>query len=147
MRAFAIVALSAVLAGCAVPKPTNIVLGEACERCKRPIDNAKIAAEQVASNGLGLKFRTPHCMATWIAQQKAPVDGHYWVTDYQKGKWVAADRAKYVRVIVNPNTMERDFIAFGDGAAAEAAATANKSTVVAWNDVLELGRTAPLGGN
>jgi len=69
MRAFAIVALSAVLAGCAVPKPTNIVLGEACERCRRPIDNAKVAAEQVAPNGLGLKFRTAHCMATWIAEK------------------------------------------------------------------------------
>ena len=147
MRLFSILALAAVLAGCATPRPSNIVLGEACARCQRPIDNAKVAAEQVAPNGLGSKFRTVHCMATWIAQQTAPVEGRYWVTDFQKGKWIAAERATYVRVIINPNSMERDFIAFADAAAAAEAARTNQSKAVQWADVLEMGRTAPLGGN
>ena len=123
------------------------MLGEACARCKRPIENIQVAGEQVAPNGLASKFRTIHCMATWIGQQSQPADGQYWVTDYQKGKWIRADRAAYVRVVINPNSMERDFIAFADAGAAAAAAASNQSTVVHWADVLELGRTKPLGGN
>ena len=147
MRALAILALSAMLAGCAPPKPANVVLGEACWRCKRPIENAQIAAQQMAPNGFSSKFRTVHCLATWIAQQRSPVDGRYYVTDYQKRKWIAADRAAYVQVVVNPMTMERDFIAFADTEAAAEAARTNHSSVVRWSDVLDLGRTAPLGGN
>ena len=45
MRAFAILALSATLAACAAPKPTDIVAGEACYRCKRPIVQAEYAAD------------------------------------------------------------------------------------------------------
>lgn len=147
MRVLVVLAISAILAGCAPPKPVRIVEGEACARCRRPIDNAQVAAQQVAPNGFGTKFRTVHCMATWIAQQKAPVDGRYWVTDYQRRRWIAAERATYVRVVINPNSMERDFIAFADPAAAEEAARTNQSATVRWADVIELGRTAPLGGN
>jgi hypothetical protein len=60
---------------------------------------------------------------------------------------VRADRASYVRVIVNTKTMERDFIAFADPALAAEAARINNSAVVGWHDVLELGRTQPMGGN
>ena len=147
MRALAILTLSAMLAGCAQPKPANVVLGEACWRCKRPIENARIAAEQVGSNGIGSKFRTVHCLATWVAQQTAPIDGRFWVTDYEKTKWIAAEKATYVRVVVNQLTMERDFIAFADAEAAAEAARTNHSSVVRWADVLDLGRTSPLGGN
>jgi len=147
MRMLAVLALSTIFAGCASPKPIDVVLGEACARCRRPIDNAQIAAQQVAPNGFGTKFRTVHCMATWIAQQKAPVEGRYWVTDYQRRRWIAAERATYVRVVVNPNSMERDFIAFADPAAAAEAARTNQSSTVHWADVIELGRTAPIGGN
>jgi nitrous oxide reductase accessory protein NosL len=147
MRILAVLALATILAGCASPKPIDVVLGEACARCKRPIGNAQIAAQQVALNGFGTKFRTVHCMATWIAQQKKPVAGRYWVADYKRGRWIAAERATYVRVVVNPNSMERDFIAFADPAAAAEAARTNQSAAVGWADVLELGRTAPIGGN
>jgi len=147
MRAFTILALSATLAACAAPKPTNIVAGEACYRCKRPIVQAEYAAEQVQPNGLGSKFRTVHCMATWIAQQREPVDGQYYVTDFARRRFIKAERASFVRVVINPNTMERDFIAFADADAAAEAARANQATVVAWADVLEMGRAQPVGGN
>lgn len=146
MRILSVLALSTILLGCASPRPVDVVLGEACARCKRPIDNAQISAEQVAANGFGTKFRTVHCMATWIAQQKTPVEGRYWVTDYQTRRWIAAERATFVRVVVNPGTMERDFIAFGDDAAAAEAARANQSSTVHWADVIALGRSEPIGG-
>lgn len=147
MRAAAILVLSAVLAGCAGPKPANIVLGEACWRCKRPIDVAALAGELVAPNGFGTKFRTVHCMATWIGQQTTEVDGHFWVTDQVSHKWVRADRAAFVRTVVNTRTMERDFLAFADRTAAAKAAAEFKSDVATWDDVLALGRAEPLGGD
>lgn len=147
VRTATFVLLAAMLAGCAAPRPTSITLGERCERCSRPIDNADIAAEKVAPNGWPSKFRTVHCMATWIGKQGADVPGQYFVTDFRSHKWVRAERAYFVRVIVNDRTMERDFIAFSDQAAADAAAQTNKSTVVKWNDVLALGKSEPLPGN
>ena len=148
MRAFAtILVLSAVLTGCAPPKAVNVVAGEACERCRRPINNERIAAEHVGANGFAVKFRTIHCMSTWLARHPAASEGFLYVANYARDGWVRADRASFVRVIVNPNTMERDFIAFADPALAEEAARTNSSAVVEWGDVLELGRTQPMGGN
>jgi nitrous oxide reductase accessory protein NosL len=147
MRAASIVVLSALLAACAPSKPVNVTVGEACWRCRRPILDTAIAAELMDSNGFASKFRTVHCMTTWIAQQKGPVDGHLWVTDYARHRWIRAERAVYVRAVIDPRTMERDFLAFGDKEAATEAARKNASTVVPWTDVLALGRTHPLGGN
>lgn len=147
MRALAVLALSSILAGCAPPKPVNVVLGEPCWRCRRPIDNERIAAEQVGPNGLASKFRTIHCMSTWLAQQPKSPEGWLYVANYDKGGWIRADRASYVRVIVNHNTMERDFIAFANPGLAAEAARANDSAVVGFDAVLDLGRTQPIGGN
>jgi nitrous oxide reductase accessory protein NosL len=149
MRALStVLVLSALLAGCAAPKPVKVVLGEACERCRRPIVEDRLAAEHIASNGFAQKFRTIHCMSTWLAQHPDAARDYIFVANYAvKGGWVRAERASFVRVIVNPNTMERDFIAFANaGQAAEAARTRN-GQVVAWDDVVQLGRTEPLGGN
>jgi len=148
MRALATtLVVSAVLAGCAPPKPVNVVLGEACERCQRPISNERLAAERVGDYGVAVKFRTIHCMATWIAQHPEAEEGFYYVANYEKHGWIRATRAAFVRVIINRNTMERDFIAFADPEQAAAAARANDSDVVGWEDVLELGRSEPIGGN
>ena len=148
MRALAtILVLSATLVGCAPPKPVNLVLGEACERCKRPVSNERLAGEHIGANGFALKFRTIHCMSTWIAQHPASESGHFFVANYETGSWIRAHRASFVRIVVNPNTMERDFVAFADSQHAAEAARANDSAVVGWEDVLELGRSQPLGGD
>ena len=112
MRAIVLFALSLAVAGCAAAKPLNVVTGEACWRCRQPINDKKLAGELIADNGLVSKFRTVHCMATWMGQQKADVDGRVYVTDFVSGKWVEADEATYVYTVVNPNTMARDFLAF-----------------------------------
>ena len=148
MRAFStVLVLSALLTACAPPRPVNVVLGEACERCRRPIVEERLAAERVGDNGFAVKFRTIHCMATWLGQHPTVGDGFIYVANYARGGWVRADRASYVRVVVNPNTMERDFIAFADPQLAATAARDHSSVVVGWDDVLELGRTQPIGGN
>ena len=148
MRAAAtMLALSVVLVGCAAPKPVRLVAGEACERCRRPIVNERLAAERIADNGFAQKFRTIHCMSTWIAQHDPAGTGVFYVAKDDRGGWVRAERASFVRTIVNPNTMERDFLAFADPAQAASAAREQNSSVVGWAEVLERGRTEPLGGN
>lgn len=125
-----------------------MTLGEACERCRRPIVEERLAAEHIGGNGFAVKFRTIHCMSTWLGQHPTRAqEGFLYVANYARGGWVRADRASFVRVIVNPNTMERDFIAFADPQLAADAARENSSVVVGWDDVLELGRTQPMGGN
>lgn len=149
MRAAAtILVLSTVLSGCTVPKPVNLTLGEACQRCRRPIVNERLVAEHIGGNGFAVKFRTIHCMSTWIAQQETVKDeGVFYVAKDDKGGWVRAERAAFVQMIVNPNTMERDFMAFADPAQAAEVARTNNGQVVGWDEVLQLGRTQPLGGN
>jgi hypothetical protein len=148
MRAFStVIVFSAMLTACAPPRPVDVTLGEACERCRRPIIEERLAAEHVGDNGFAVKFRTIHCMSTWLVQHPTAREDFLFVANYARGGWVRAERASFVRVIVNPNTMERDFIAFSDPQLAAAAARENSSVVVGWEDVLELGRTQPIGGN
>jgi hypothetical protein len=129
MRAFAtILVLSAVLTGCAPPRAVNVVAGEACERCRRPILNERLAAEHVGANGFALKFRTIHCMSTWLAKHPMASEDFLYVANFARDGWIRADRASFVRVIVNPNTMERDFIAFADSALAAEAARTNTAS-------------------
>jgi hypothetical protein len=139
--------LAGALAACAPPKPVNVVLGEACERCRRPIVQERLAGEHIAANGFAVKFRTIHCMSTWLAQHPGTADDYLFVANYAKGGWVRADRASYVRVIVDRNTMARDFVAFADAGSAAGAAREHGSAVVGWDAVLDLGRAEPMGGN
>ena len=148
MRAITTFLIAAALAGCsAPPRPISVVSGEACWRCKHPITDRKIASQFVADSGFVQKFRTVHCMSTWIAQQTEDPGGTFYVTDYSTGKWIRARRASFVRTIVNRNTMAIDYLAFLDQDAARRAAADARTQPEDWQQVLARGRTDPLGGN
>ncbi|MGE0040723.1 MAG: nitrous oxide reductase accessory protein NosL [Vicinamibacterales bacterium] len=148
MRALSVLILAAtVAAGCAAPRPTDVVRGEACWRCRRPINNVRLATEFVADSGIGSKFRSVHCLSTWIAQQAAVPGGRFYVTDYGTGEWIRADQATYVNIVVDTNTMARDFVAFAVPSAAAELARVEHAQTLDWNAVLEVGRTRPLDGN
>jgi hypothetical protein len=148
MRVIIAFVLAAVVAGCAPPPPTAVTLGEACWRCRRPIDKRVLASEFVQTDtGFPSKFRTVHCMSTWIAQQTALPKGHFYVTDYSTGDFVRAEHAAYVHVVISKQTMERDYFAFADPAAAAAMAAEADATVVSWEAILAAGREQPIGGN
>jgi copper chaperone NosL len=144
MRATILFALALAVAGCAAAKPLNVVTGEPCWRCRYPINDKKLAGELVGENGLVSKFRTVHCMATWIGQQKSEPDGSYYVTDFVSGKWLDADDATYVYTVVNNTTMARDFLAFKDRTQAAEKARADNVSLETWDDVLAKGRATPL---
>ena len=148
MRFILALVLAAVAAGCAQPPPTAVMIGEACWRCRRPIQKVVLAAEFVQTEtGFPSKFRTVHCMSTWIAQQTDLPEGRFYVTDYSTGEFVSAEGASFVNVVISKQTMERDFFAFADPAAAAAVAAEAGEPVVDWDAILALGRDKPIGGN
>lgn len=150
MRLIPVLLLAATMAGCAAPKAVEVRTGEACWRCRRPIQNTALAGEFVTTDGRGFasKFRTPHCMATWIAQQKEAPEGVYYVMNYATRKWIRADRAVFVRTVVNDRTNERDFMAFETADEATPDLVGAKAEApVKWEAVLAMGREHPMGGD
>lgn len=130
-----VVGLFIVLA-CSSLRPVAINTGDVCEGCKRAIVNTKVAAELVEPNGLAMKFRTVSCMAKFMGQHPTEGSGVF-VTDYQTGRFLSAHSAMFVKAEIDENTMERDYIAFGNVAAAVEFGKNAGSSPVDWPSVLK----------
>lgn len=117
-RVFVLGPLILVAASCATTKPVPIATTDTCFRCRRPIEDTKLAAEVVTAQGYVLKFRTPWCMASFLAEHPQRLRAVF-VTDYRSGKLVSASSAVFVRTVVRKETREEDFLAFSraDGGA------------------------------
>lgn len=124
-----------VLLACSSLRPVPIASGDICEGCKRPITDAKVAAEIVAPNGLAMKFRTVSCLARYMNEHQADGSGVF-VTDYNSGRFLSAHSAMFVRTRIDENTGERDYAAFGDVASAVEFGKANGSSPVDWPSVI-----------
>ena len=133
-------AISMLAISCGSMRPVKISQGDQCFRCRRTITDTRLAAETLGRSGLVSKFKAPGCMATYLAKNPPGGDAVF-VTDYTSGKMIAPDRARYVQIIVNPDTGERDFRAYLDSREADAAALEYRSTVTSWQGVLDFGRT------
>ena len=138
--AVACAALALVAISCSSISPVKISQGDQCFRCRRAIVDTRLAAETLGRSGLVSKFKGPGCMATYLAKNPLGDDAVF-VTDYTSGKMIAPDRARYVQLIVNPDTGERDFRAYLDSREADAAALEYRTTTTSWQGVLEFGRT------
>jgi hypothetical protein len=132
-----IVAASVFALGCSSVQPLKISAGDRCFRCGRPIEDVKLAGEVIDQRGHALKFRTPGCMAKYVANQPADTKWRgIWVTDYESGKFVKASKATFARVLVDRRTGERDFAAFTNAEAAQAQAKELDGQTVEWEAVL-----------
>jgi len=129
-----VVGLFVVLA-CSSLRPVAITTNDVCENCKRMITQPKIAAEIMPPSGVALKFRTVSCMARYMNQH--PTDGGVFVTDYRTGRFLSAQSAVFVRAEIDDNTRERDFLAFGDVAAAVEFGKTKGSSPVDWPSVVK----------
>ncbi len=131
--------------GCNSVAPVKVQGGEVCYRCRRVIQDTKLAAETVDGK-LVWKFRSAGCVARYLAdhpQDKSIV----FVTDYKTGNLVSPDRALFVATI-NRDNGERDFIAFADRHAADAEAYARGVKPTDWNGALTQARNwQSIGGN
>ena len=133
-------AVSILAVACTSVSPVKIADGDQCFRCRRVITDARLGAETLGSSGLVSKFKAPGCMAKYLASHP-PGNDSIWVTDYTSGKMIPPQRARFVPVIVNRDTGERDFRAYLDAQQAEVAAMDFHTMPTDWNGVLEFGRT------
>jgi len=129
------VVASATLMSCTSVAPMKVNAGDQCFRCRRTIQEARLAGETIDNNGFVSKFRTPGCMATYLASHPDEKSTIY-VTDYTTGKMVRPESAWFVPVLVNRDTGERDYRAYRQEADAIAAARDAHEAPVPWNTVM-----------
>jgi len=122
---------------CNTVAPVKVQGGEVCYRCRRVIQDTKLAAETLDGK-LTWKFRSTGCVAKYLADH--PQDtSQVFVTDYQTGRLMSPQRALFVPTIDRDNG-EKDFIAFADRAAASAEAFSRGVKAVDWTAVLSQAR-------
>ena len=116
-------------------RPVAIQAGDQCFRCRRPIVETAMAAELMDGNRMASKFRAPGCLAKYLADHPKET-GTIFVTDYVTGKWIRAEQARFVRVVVNHDTGESDYRAFFRKADADAAALELHTAPIDWKTVV-----------
>ena len=134
-------ALSLLAISCGSVQPVKINMGDQCFRCRRTINDVQIAAETIGKSGLVSKFKGAGCMAKYLARNPLGEGDAAFVTDYVSGNMIAPERARFVKVIVDPNAGEQDFRAYRDSRQADAAALEFKTTTTSWQGVLDFGRS------
>jgi hypothetical protein len=129
-----------IMLSCTTVSPVAVHAGDQCFRCRRPIVETAMAAELLDGNRMATKFRAPGCMAKYLAAHPDET-GATVVTDYATGKWIPADRALFVPILLNRNTGESDYRAFLNPADADAAAAELHAVPVNWNGVIGKARS------
>lgn len=134
----------ALAAGCGSgpPEPVPIVLDEdACSYCRMAISQREYAAELVTRQGRVELFDDVGCLAAWLREHGRPEGAAAFVVDYGSGEWLAAEAATYLASTALPTPMRSGLAAFGDAAAADAAAREIGGETAAWEQV----RTGAVG--
>jgi len=127
-----------VLLSCSSIAPVRITGGDQCFRCRRPIVDTAMAAEQI-QGGFVSKYRAPGCMAKYLVAHPDE-GGTLFVTDYATGKMIPPAEAVFVPLLLDRNTGETDYRAYKTGADASAAALELSTTPVDWQTVLDRAR-------
>ncbi len=135
LTGLALAAAALVAVSCSTVKPVQVSAGDTCYRCRRVILETRLAGEMVDLNGLAYKFRGAGCMAKYLAEHPNET-GALFVTDFTSGHMIDPNRATFVSVIVDENSMERDYRAYLNKTEAEAFAAQVKTTAMDWNGVL-----------
>ncbi len=133
-----------VVTGCSSLRPVAIQAGATCYRCRRPIEQIRLAGEMVDQNKHAFTFRTAGCMAKYLIEHAEDPAGVF-VTDNATGKLIKAQTALFVKATIDPKTNERDFVAFGNVTTAVSFATQNFTTPVDWMSVMAQTRAAAKG--
>ncbi len=124
--------LVTVMAGCTSVTPVPIRAGDVCEECNRQIQDVKVAAEIAPPAGkLALKFRTVSCMARYL-HEHGDVPGEIYVTDHESGRLIMARSAVFVKGVIDDNTKEKGYFAFGEVKSAMAFTKKNGGSATDW---------------
>lgn len=126
-----------VMVACSGMQPVQIAAGDVCFRCRRIINEPRIAAEIIDRDGRAYKFRTAGCMAKFLKANPTQQFDNVFATDYATGRLVKVTAVKFVPTMVGEGRDRAlDYIAYyTDEGAAEAAKRENSSPVD-WQKVL-----------
>jgi hypothetical protein len=138
MKALYALLLGATLAACASVQPARVELGDRCLRCRRPIQDLRLAGEIVDTMRAPFPFRTPGCLAKYVKANSGMALTAIFVTDFRTGKMIPAGDAWFVPTsLTSPDgrTAEPDYYAFRSRADAQQF-KADAASVMRWNQVV-----------
>jgi hypothetical protein len=67
---YGILALLSLAIACSSLQPLPVRAGDACFRCRRVIDETRLAGEIIGVGGQAFPFRTPGCMAQYLGSTR-----------------------------------------------------------------------------
>jgi hypothetical protein len=138
MKALYALLLGATLAACTSVQPARVELGDRCLRCRRPVQDLRLAGEIVDSMRAPFPFRTAGCMAKYVKANSGLQFTAIFVTDFRTGKMIAASDAWFVPTsITSPDgtTAEADYYAFRTRSDAQQF-KADTASFLRWNQVV-----------
>jgi hypothetical protein len=126
-----------VMVACSGMQPVQISAGDVCFRCRRIINEPRVAAEVIDKDGRAFKFRTAGCMAKFLKANPNEQFAGIFATDYATGRLVKVTAVKFVPTLIGEGRDQApDYVAYyADEGAADAARRAN-TTPVDWQKVL-----------
>ena len=116
MRTLYAVVVAAVVVGCASIQPAPVQAGDRCLRCRRPVNDLRLAGEIIDNMRAPFPFRTPGCMAKYVKANGQSYTAIF-VTDYRTGRMLPASSAWFVPTELpagdGSTRMNSDYVAFG----------------------------------
>jgi copper chaperone NosL len=140
MKRTLVLAIALLAGSCTPVKPVAIHSGDLCFRCRRSIDQPKLAGEIVDARGRAFKFRTVKCMATYLAAHDEELKGIFAV-DQTSGDFVQVESATFVPATIDSRTGEQDYLAFGSAAEATRVARTERQPTLDWPAILRAAKS------
>lgn len=107
-----------------------------CARCKMAISEKRYAVEFLTEDGMAYKFDDTACLVSAMQDRRGRDDiAVVYVVDYSTRQWLTADSAWFVRSPELKTPMGSGIAAFGDRAAADAAAAHYQGEILRFNDI------------
>ena len=138
MKTLYAVLLGATLVACSSVQPAKVELGERCLRCRRPIQDLRLAGEVIDSMRAPFPFRTAGCLAKYVKANSGTQFAAIFVTDYSTGRMFPASDAWFVPVTIpsdDNKAGEPDYYAFRTRTAAQQY-KADNTTFLRWPEVI-----------
>ncbi|HSC54892.1 MAG TPA: nitrous oxide reductase accessory protein NosL [Phnomibacter sp.] len=129
--------LMLLLVSCGSSGPEPITYNkDACASCKMQIADARLAAEIVTQKGRAYKFDDISCLLHFTASGQEVAAEKIYVCDYENaGNFTDATQAFFVTSEIIKSPMGGNTAAFSNKENAEAFATKNNTTVLAWGEI------------
>jgi copper chaperone NosL len=122
-RLAALMFVAALLPGCAGREPKPAALdrrNEACQSCRMPVSEARLASQLVAAGEEPLFFDDLGCLRDYLIQHPAVRGTVAYVVDHRSGAWILAGRAVFSKCGGIETPMGSHLVAHADAASREA---------------------------